>query len=85
MKKKNRLHLIEGISAMQQNLSEKPLSRPQHKYGGLPVRTGLRGGVCVDVNDQIKAALQTLTNALGGATTVAATPTTAGATVTTSS
>ena len=34
---------------------------------GLRVRTGLRGGVCMDVNEQVQAALQTLTDALGGA------------------
>ena len=51
---------------------------------GLAVRTGLRGGVCVDVNDQVKAALQTLTDALAGTTTVA-TPATTSLPATTSS
>ena len=41
---------------------------------GLRVRSGLRGGVCVDVNDQVKTALQTLTNALGSAATVTIAP-----------
>ena len=53
--------------------------------GGLAVRTGIRGGVCVDVNDQVKSALQTLTNALSGAPTTVATPATTSAPVTTSS
>ncbi len=56
----------------------------QTRAGGLVVRTGLRGGVCVDVNDQVKSALQTLTNALTG-TTTAATPATTSAPATTSS
>ena len=51
---------------------------------GLPLRTGLRGGACVDVNDQVMAALQTLTNALGGTTSAAAAPTTTSNTTTTS-
>lgn len=52
--------------------------------GGLAVRTGLRGGTCVDVNDQVKAALQTLTDALAGTTTVAAPAPTSAPTVTSS-
>lgn len=55
------------------NLFTKRLSHPQARQGGVIVRTGLRGGMCVDVNDQVKAALQTLTNALGGTTTAVAT------------
>ena len=46
-----------------------------HSTGGLRVRTGLRGGICVDVDEQVKAALQTLTTALGGTTATTATPT----------
>jgi hypothetical protein len=56
-------------------------SSQQTRAGGLAIRTGLRGGVCVDVNDQVKSALQTLTNALAGTTTVATSaPTSAPAT-----
>ncbi len=36
---------------------------------GMRVRTGLRGGVCVDVNDQVKVALQSLTDALSAGAT----------------
>jgi hypothetical protein len=61
---------------MQQNFLVNGLSNPQDGCGGLAVRTGLRGGVCVDVNDQVRAALQTLTDALGGTTAAAAIPTT---------
>lgn len=52
------------------------VSLPQKRsgQGGIPVRTGLRGGVCVEVNDQVKSALQTLTTALGGTATAPATP-----------
>ncbi len=46
------------------------------RVGGVVVRTGLRGGACVEVNDQVNAALQTLTNALGGTTTATPIPTT---------
>jgi hypothetical protein len=46
------------------------------RAGGLAVRTGLRGGVCVDVNDQVKAALQTLADALAGTITSATPPAT---------
>ncbi len=56
---------------------------PQTHVSGLTVRTGLRGGVCVDVNDQVKDALQTLTNALSGTTTTTATPATTSAPATT--
>lgn len=56
----------------------------QTHAGGLAVRTGLRGGVCMDVNDQVKGALQTLTDALAG-TTTAVTPATTSLPATTSS
>ncbi len=68
---------------MSQHLQTKNLSSPRGRHGGLTVRTGLRGGVCVDVNDQVMTALQTLTNALGGAPSAAATPTTTAAANTT--
>lgn len=42
------------------------------RSSSLIVRTGLRGGVCVDANDAVKAALKTLSDALGGASTTAA-------------
>ena len=42
------------------------------RSSNLLVRTGLRGGVCVDVNDAVKAALKTLSDALGGASATAA-------------
>jgi len=51
------------------------LSSMRRNSGGLQVRTGLRGGSCVEVDDQVKAALQTLTTALGGSTATAASPT----------
>lgn len=54
-------------------------------HGGLRVRTGLRGGLCVDVDEQVKAALQTLTTALGGTTATTATPTVTANTAPTSS
>ena len=41
----------------------------QTRGSGLAVRTGLRGGVCVDVTDQVKDTLQALTDALPGTTT----------------
>lgn len=69
---------------MSQHLQMKNLSSPRGRCGGLPLRTGLRGGACVDVNDQVMAALQTLTNALGGTTSAAAAPTTTSNTTTTS-
>ncbi len=46
--------------------------KPSQQWG-IRVRTGLTGGACVDVNDQVVAALQTLTNALGGATSTTVT------------
>lgn len=60
---------------MQKNLLTKRLSRPQVRQTGIVVRTGLRGGVCMDVNDQVRAALQTPTNALGSTATSVATST----------
>ncbi len=57
----------------------------QTRTGGLAVRTGLRGGVCVDVNDQVKAALQTLTDALAGTVTTVVAPVTTSDPATTSS
>jgi hypothetical protein len=51
--------------------------------GGLPVRTDLRGGVCMDVDEQVTGALQTLNTALGGA--AAATPAAQNTSTTTSS
>jgi hypothetical protein len=71
---------------MQHNLHIDACATAQRTHiGGLAVRTGIRGGVCVDVNDQVKTALQTVTNALGGTATTAATPATTSAPVTTSS
>jgi hypothetical protein len=58
---------------MQQKRPSKILSTSNLNQGGLTVRTGLRGGVCVDVNDQVQSALQTLVSALGGTTTAATT------------
>lgn len=58
---------------MRQATPARNVSISQLHHGGLAVRTGLRGGVCVDVNDEVKSALQTLTNALGGMTTAATT------------
>lgn len=57
----------------------------QTRAGGLALRTGLRGGVCVDVNDQVKAALQTLTDALAGTVTTVVAPVTTSDPATTSS
>lgn len=68
---------------MSQHLQTVILSNPQRSDGGVMVRTGLRGGLCVDVNDQVITALQTLTNALGGSATAAAAPTTTAAVNTT--
>lgn len=68
---------------MSQHLQTAILANPPRRYGGLAVRTGLRGGLCVDVNDQVIAALQTVTNALGGSASAPATPTTTAATNTT--
>ena len=71
---------------MQHNLRTDSCATTQRTYiGGLAVRTGIRGGVCVDVNDQVKSALQTLTNALSGAPTTVTPPATTSAPVTTSS
>ena len=71
---------------MQHNLHTGSWATAQRTHiGGLAVRTGIRGGVCVDVNDQVKTTLQTVTNALGGTPTTVATPATTSAPVTTSS
>ncbi|MEZ4868178.1 MAG: hypothetical protein R3C14_43020 [Caldilineaceae bacterium] len=72
---------------MNTSLLQSEQSRPAKpaKLSGLPVRTGLRGGVCVDVNDEVKAALQTLTDALGGVTTTSTASATPDATTTTNS
>ena len=69
---------------MSQHFQPAMLSNQSGRRGGLPLHTGLRGGACVDVNDQVMAALQTLTNALGGTTSAAAAPTTTSNTTTTS-
>lgn len=69
---------------MQAKMQPELLSTARHN-GGLRVRTGVRGGICVDVDAQVKSALQTLTTALGGTTTTTAAPTvTTGAASTTS-
>lgn len=71
---------------MQHNLHTDSCATTQRIYiGGLAVRTGIRGGVCVDVNEQVKTALQTVTNALGGTPTTVTPPATNSAPVTTSS
>jgi hypothetical protein len=71
---------------MHYNLHATGLVVRPHRHGGvLAVRTGLRGGVCVEVNDQVKSALQTLTDALAGTTTTAADPATTSVPATTSS
>jgi hypothetical protein len=68
----------EQRTALQASLPTNALPADERQINrGIPIRTGLRGGVCVDVNDPSKAALQTLTNALGGTAMATVTPVTA--------
>ena len=70
-------HPIQCAMMQQKNYANSSQQQMLSGQSGMHVRTGLRAGACVDVNEQVKAALQTLTDALGGTLTVTATPATA--------